>query len=196
MRIILGSKSARRKELMELLGFDFIVEAADTDEDVPNYDNSVDYVRQVTLRKGLSFKNKYPDDLVICADTIVCLDDQILGKPKDIDEARKMMLLLSGNRHIVLTGVFLHYKTYSKVFVERTEVDIAHLELPEIEAYIKTNEPYDKAGGYAIQGYFAKYIKGIKGDYYNVMGLPLCRLYQEIKTIETKFNCAFSRLEK
>jgi septum formation protein len=196
MKIILGSKSARRKELMELLGFDFIVESADTDETVPVYENSIDYVRQVTLRKGMSFKNKYPDDLVICADTIVCLDDIILGKPRDVDEARKMMLMLSGRQHEVLTGVFLHFQTYTKVFVERTEVEFARLELPEIEAYILTDEPYDKAGGYAIQGRFAKHIQGIRGDYYNVMGLPLHRLYQEIRKIETDFNCSFSRSEE
>ncbi|HEY8395517.1 MAG TPA: Maf family protein, partial [Bacilli bacterium] len=128
----------------------------------------------------------------ICADTIVVSGQKVLGKPQDINEARQMMETLSGKEHYVITGVFLHYKDYQKVFAEKTEVLIDKLTPEEIEAYINTSEPYDKAGGYGIQGIFGKHVRAIKGDYYNVMGLPINHLYREIKIIESKYQVSFS----
>lgn len=184
MNIVLGSKSSRRKELLELMGYNFIVDGIDIDEIVTNYKNSVDYVRKVAERKGKIVAKKYPESLVICADTIVVVDDKILNKPASIDEARNMIKLIENKSHFVLTGVYLRYKNKIKTFVEKTKVEIDKIEDIDIERYVNTTEPYDKAGGYAIQGIFAKHIKGIKGDYYNVMGLPINKLYREIKKLE------------
>jgi len=184
MKIILGSKSSRRKELLELMGYDFIVDGVDVDETITKYRSSKDYARKVALRKGRAVSRIYPDNLVICADTIVVTDDIILGKPRNKEEARMMIKKLENRTHYVLTGVYLNYKNNEKSFVQKTKVVIDKISDSEIEEFISTDEPYDKAGGYAIQGVFAKYIKEINGDYYNVMGLPINRLYQEIKYYE------------
>lgn len=192
MKIILGSKSERRKELLNLLGYDFVVVTKGVDEMLTGYLDSKDYVRQITLKKGLAIAPDYPNSLVICADTIVAIDHKILGKPKDEQDATRIIELLSGRKHQVLTGVFLKYKDEQKVFVEETTVEFVKLEANEISEYVATPEPYDKAGGYAIQGLFSKYVKSIEGDYYNVMGLPISRLYQEIKRLERKYQISIS----
>lgn len=183
MKIVLGSKSARRSELLKLIGYDFYVDFVDLDETIHDYKNSKDYVKQVVLRKGKAVSKKHKDELVICADTIVVVDDIILNKPVSINDARKMINLINDRTHQVMTAVFIKYKDYKKVFVEETKVVIDKISPEDIEAYINTDEPYDKAGGYAIQGIFAKHIKKINGDFYNVMGLPINRLNNEIKKI-------------
>lgn len=183
MKIVLGSKSARRSELLKLIGYDFYVDFVDLDEIIHDYKNSKDYVKQVVLRKGNAVSKKHNDELVICADTIVVVDDIILNKPVDINDARKMINLINDRTHQVMTAVFIKYKDYKKVFVEETKVVIDKISPEDIEAYINTDEPYDKAGGYAIQGIFAKHIKKINGDFYNVMGLPINKLNNEIKKI-------------
>lgn len=183
MKIVLGSKSARRKELLSLMGYDFIVHGVDTNEEIDGYKNSKDYVYQVVLRKGGIVSELHPNDLVICADTIVVVDDNILNKPHNINEAREMIKILAGRSHDVLTAVYLNYRNKNQIFIEKTKVVIDELSEAEIEEYVNTNEPYDKAGGYAIQGLFAKHIKSIKGDYYNVMGLPINKLYHKINEI-------------
>ncbi|MCR5691113.1 MAG: Maf family protein, partial [Eubacterium sp.] len=124
--------------------------------------------------------------LIIGADTVVAVDGQILGKPKDKKEAKAMMEALSARSHEVFTGVSLLYVEDGKIkeeksFAEKTQVMVAALSEEEIKAYIDTEEPYDKAGGYGIQGLFGKHIEGICGDYNNVVGLPVHRIYQEIK---------------
>lgn len=174
MKIVLGSKSARRKELLSLMGYDFIVHGVDTNEEIDVYKNSKDYVYQVVLRKGGIVSELHPNDLVICADTIVVVDDNILNKPHNINEAREMIKILAGRSHDVLTAVYLNYRNKNQIFIEKTKVVIDELSEAEIE---------DKAGGYAIQGLFAKHIKSIKGDYYNVMGLPINKLYHKINEI-------------
>jgi septum formation protein len=188
MQIVLGSKSSRRKELLGLMGYAFIVDGVDADEIITKYRSSIDYAKQVALRKGNLVSKKYPLDLVICADTIVVVDDKILNKPVNKEEARQMINLISNRSHYVLTGVYIKYLDYEKTFVEKTKVEIDDINDDEIEKYINSPEPYDKAGGYAIQGIFAKHIKAINGDYYNVMGLPINKLYQEIKKIENKYK--------
>lgn len=183
MKIVLGSKSARRKELLSLMGYDFIVHGIDADEEIKDYKNSKDYVYQVVLRKGKLVSELHPNELVICADTIVVVDDIILNKPQSVDKAKQMINLLAGRSHDVLTAVYLYYQNKHQVFVEKTKVTIDELSDKEIDDYVNTSEPYDKAGGYAIQGLFAKHIKSINGDYYNVMGLPINKLYHKINEI-------------
>ena len=121
------------------------------------------------------------DFVVISADTIVAIEGKILGKPKDKSDARQMLKTLSGRKHRVYTAVFVYnsLKDSYESFVEDTPVEVASLSSEEIEDYLEKKEPYDKAGAYAIQGYFSRYIVGIGGDYYNVMGLPVGRLYRD-----------------
>lgn len=183
MKIVLGSKSARRKELLELIGYDFYVDFVDLDEIIKEYIDPEDYVKQVVVRKGVAVSAKHSNELVICADTIVVVEDTILNKPANVDAAREMIKLINNRTHQVMTGVYLKYKEYEKIFVEKTIVEIDDISDEDIEAYINTSEPYDKAGGYAIQGLFAKHIKKINGDFYNVMGLPINKLNNEIKKI-------------
>lgn len=183
MKIVLGSKSLRRSELLKLLGYDFYVDFVDLDENVENYNDPQDYAVQVVQRKGEAVSNKHKDELVICADTIVVVDDIILGKPKDKEDARRMMKLLNNRSHSVITAVYIKYQNHDEVFTEETKVYIDNMSNEDIEAYISTNEPYDKSGGYAIQGLFSKHIRKINGDFYNVMGLPINKLNNKIKSI-------------
>jgi len=183
LKIILGSKSPRRRELLTQMGYKFATEQIEIDETVESFIDVKDYVSQIAKRKGRIISNKHPDDLVICADTIVALGETIFEKPKDKEDARRMIKGLSGRSHDVFTAVFLKLGDIEKTFVVRTRVEIDNMTDAEIEAYVSTDEPYDKAGAYAIQGKFGKYIKGIHGDYYNVMGLPICRLNREIEKL-------------
>lgn len=188
MKIVLGSKSARRKELLELIGYDFYVDFVELDEIVKEYKNPKDYVMQVVARKAQAVSAKHPNEIILCADTIVVVDDQILNKPANISEAREMIKLINNRKHLVMTAVYLKYLDYINSFVQKTIVEIDKMSDEDIENYIKTSEPFDKAGGYAIQGLFAKHIKKINGDYYNVMGLPINRLNNEIKKIKALFK--------
>lgn len=122
------------------------------------------------------------DELVLGADTVVVLDDKILGKPKDKDDAFNMIKALSGRVHSVFTGVCVVGKGVSMTFSEETKVEFLPLTDDEINAYINTDEPYDKAGAYGIQGLASKFIRGIQGDYFNVVGLPVSRIYEKIIT--------------
>lgn len=186
VKIVLGSKSTRRRELLELIGYDFYVDYVEIDESLNNYSDAYDYVQKVVRKKAEAISAKHKNEIVICADTIVVVDDIILGKPKDINAARDMINVINDKDHIVITGVFIKYKDIEVEFIEETSVFIDNISAEEIEEYINTDEPYDKAGGYAIQGLFAKHIKKINGDFYNVMGLPINRLNNEIKKIINK----------
>lgn len=180
MRLILGSASPRRKEILENAGYCFIIDVVNTVEDVKEKDPEL-YVKKTALKKGQATLKKHFDDLVISADTIVVLNDEILEKPKDKAEAYKMIKALQNNTHLVYTAVYIGTYEQEKVIIGKTAVSIASMTDEEINEYIATSEPFDKAGGYAIQGVFAKYIEKIDGDYYNVMGLPLHLTYLELK---------------
>lgn len=173
--IILGSKSPRRQEILKMAGYDFKVVVSDIDENV-DADNITDMSLKIAKKKCEAIYKDYKDDIIICADTIVVLDNIVLGKPKDKDDARYMINMIQGRSHEVYTSVIVRYKDFEKEFLETTKVYVRSLSKDEIEAYINMKEPYDKAGAYAIQGYFGKYIEKIDGDYYNVMGLPICNL--------------------
>ena len=180
MDIILASKSPRRRALLEQMGVrDFRIVTPDIDEHMDRDLPPAELVRQISLEKAQAVAAQAdPNTVVIAADTVVALDGVVLGKPADKEEAFRMLSLLSGNRHQVYTGltVLRGEQVFSQW--EETAVTFRSLTAEEIEAYIATGEPMDKAGAYGIQGYGALFIEGINGDYYNVMGLPVCRLGQ------------------
>ena len=186
VKIILASASPRRKELLEQIGVDFEIAVSDKETEIDCMD-PVEACRKQAYNKALDIveksRLKYGDEdfVVISADTIVAIEGKILGKPKDKSDARQMLKTLSGRKHRVYTAVFVYnsLKDSYESFVEDTPVEVASLSSEEIEDYLEKKEPYDKAGAYAIQGYFSRYIVGIEGDYYNVMGLPVGRLYRE-----------------
>ena len=180
MDIILASKSPRSRALLEQMGVrDFRIVTPDIDEHMDRDLPPAELVRQISLEKAQAVAAQAdPNTVVIAADTVVALDGVVLGKPADKEEAFRMLSLLSGNRHQVYTGltVLRGEQVFSQW--EETAVTFRSLTAEEIEAYIATGEPMDKAGAYGIQGYGALFIEGISGDYYNVMGLPVCRLGQ------------------
>ena len=180
-KLVLASESPRRQELIQLLGLRAEIHPSGIAEDVTEADPSL-LVQKLAFQKAEDVAKQYPKDyLVIGADTVVFFEDRILGKPKSEEDAYRMLSALSGRAHQVYTGVSLHFQGKKMGFYEKTEVQFARLTEREIWDYIESKEPMDKAGAYGIQGRFAPFVKGIAGDYYNVMGLPLARLYQALK---------------
>lgn len=193
MKIILASKSPRRKELLSQVGYTYECVVSEKEENTDAVQPS-DVVKELSQQKAEDVCAKIEkegqmeeDCLVIGADTIVAKDSEIFGKPKDTEDARRILSALQGREHSVWTGVTLIYlrdgKKKKKVFAEETKVHMYSMSEQEIEEYIRTKEPEDKAGAYAIQGYAAKFIKKIDGDYNNVVGLPVARIYQELKKL-------------
>ena len=178
--MILASKSPRRKELLSMLGLEFTVAAADIDETMPRGMPTEKAMAAVCKRKAAAVAASYPGELIIAADTIVVLGEVILGKPKTKEEAANMLRALSGNTHMVLTACCLWKDGITRTFVEKTNVRFRQLSYREIDAYIATGSPMDKAGAYGIQDQAAIFVEALEGDYYNVMGLPLCRLSEEL----------------
>jgi len=180
-KVVLASASPRRQELIQLLGLKAEIHPSGIAEDVTEADPSL-LVQKLAFQKAEDVAKQYPKDyLVIGADTVVFFEDRILGKPKSEEDAYRMLSALSGRAHQVYTGGSLHFQGKKMGFYEKTEVQFARLTEREIWDYIESKEPMDKAGAYGIQGRFAPFVKGITGDYYNVMGLPLARLYQALK---------------
>lgn len=177
--IILASKSPRRLELMKHITEDFIVKSADADETLPRGISPEEAVLRLSAIKAEPFRND--EDTVIGADTVVALGRKILGKPKNDDDARAMLRSLSGKTHSVFTGVTIIHSQESTSFAVQTKVSFYELSDEDIERYIKTGEHRDKAGSYGIQGYGSLFVKEIKGDYFNVVGLPIGKLNKELK---------------
>ena len=186
MRVVLASKSPRRREILELLGLDFDVVVADTDEFCDCADPG-DRVETLALQKGsavltnLSEQGDLADTLIIACDTLVYAEGEFLGKPRDRDDARRMLELLSGKSHEVWSGIYLYFDGKTVTSSESTEVVFAEMSDEEISAYIDSTEPFDKAGAYAVQGGTSRYILGLQGDYFNVVGLPVNLLYTTLK---------------
>lgn len=185
MSIILASASPRRHDLLNLIGLDHRVISAAVDESLTPGLAPDEQVRQLARRKAAAVAAHYPKDTIIAADTIVVLDDKIYGKPQDEADAARMLGELSGRTHQVYTGVAVRRAETTSSFAEMTEVTFYPLSAAEITAYIATGEPLDKAGAYGIQGYGAVGVRGIVGDYFNVMGLPVARLVRELRKLET-----------
>jgi len=201
IRIILASASPRRAELLRQIGYDFEVMEADVDE---SYTASAPsrIVKELAEKKGAAilasldsdatFQNQEPNKpvLILAADTIVYLDGKVLNKPKDEMEAYAMLSSLKGRKHEVFTGVCLillwNGKKKTKLFYEKSEVYVASMRDDEIRSYIATGDPFDKAGAYGIQGPFAKHIERIKGDYFNIVGLPLHAVYTNAEMLVEK----------
>lgn len=179
--LILGSKSPRRKEILSSVGIDFKVIIKEVEEDI-SCNDYLEYPKLTAIKKANALIDEVSDeDCILCCDTIVYINDSILGKPHNKSEAYEMIKLLQGNSHYVVTGVFLGNKKKSYTFSVATKVTVSKMCEDEILEYINTTEPYDKAGGYAIQGIFGKFIESIDGDYYNVVGLPINSIYKYLK---------------
>lgn len=177
MGIILASKSPRRQELLRKLGVDFSILTEDVDERMdPGLPPQEEVARVSALKAAAVLPQVAPDDLVLCADTIVVLDGQVMGKPKDEDDAFAMLRRLSGRTHTVYTAVTVCRGSRQTTVCEATDVTFRPLSDREIRAYIATGDPMDKAGAYGVQGGASCFVSGLCGDYYNVMGLPLCRV--------------------
>ena len=182
MRLILASASPRRAELLRAAGIDVDVRPADVDESVQPGEAPDRYASRVALAKARSISLEAPDRFVLGADTVVVVDDRILGKPTDSADARRMLRALSGRSHVVMTAVILIRGAGLRgemldAQVERTVVEFAPLTSHEIERYAATAEPMDKAGGYAIQGLASRFVTRIEGSYSNVVGLPVSLVY-------------------
>ena len=182
MQLILASASPRRKELLGLFHIPFVIRVADIDETMDDTKSPFDEVARVSRLKALAVERQ-ADDIVIAADTIVVCSGKVLGKPGSEAEAVSMLQLLSGRDHQVMTGCTVLHGDRTETFTEVTDLHFRDLSRKEIEAYVASGEPMDKAGSYGIQGGAALFCERMAGDYYNVMGLPVCRLGQVLKQI-------------
>ena len=182
MNVILASQSPRRRELLGLFPFSFTVAVADIDETMDPEASAFDEVARVSRLKALSV-SRNPEDVVIAADTVVVCEEQVLGKPKDRDDAFRMLRMLSGRDHQVMTGMTVLQGETCVSCTEVTDIHFRPLSDQEILSYIATGEPMDKAGGYGIQGGAALFAEKIVGDYFNVVGLPVCKLGQLLRQI-------------
>lgn len=184
MALILASNSPRRTEILRLAHIKHQVIPSTCLEIVPDGLSLFEVVENLSYQKASDVAKDYPNDVILGADTIVAIDGQILGKPHHEQEAIQMLQSLSGKTHQVVTGITIIYQGKVKTFHEVTKVAVIPLTMSQILDYIQKENVYDKAGSYAIQGSFCTYISKIEGDYYNVVGLPICRVYQELKEFE------------
>jgi septum formation protein len=182
MQLILASQSPRRKELLGLFHIPFTVQVADIDEAMDPGQDPAQEVARVSKLKAMAV-GREPEDVVIAADTIVVLGGQILGKPTDEAHARAMLTALSGRDHQVMTGVTVLKGSTCLTHTEVTDIHFRPLSQKEIAGYVATGEPMDKAGAYGIQGGAALFADKLQGDYYNVMGLPVCRLFLMLRAV-------------
>ncbi len=182
MSIILASQSPRRKELLDLFHLPFEIRVADIDETMDSRKSPFDEVARVSRAKAQAIPRE-ENDVVIAADTIVVCSGQVLGKPRDEADAMRMLSLLSGRDHQVMTGMTVLRGEKCVSCTEVTDIHFRTLSEKEIRNYVATGEPMDKAGSYGIQGGAALFAEKMVGDYYNVMGLPVCRLGMILKEI-------------
>ena len=175
MELILASQSPRRKELLGLFKLPFVIRVADIDETMDDLASPFDEVARVSRKKAMAVE-RTREDIVIAADTIVVCENKVLGKPRDPQEAVDMLTLLSGRDHQVMTGMTVLRGDICLSCTEVTDIHFRDLSQKEIAAYVATGEPMDKAGAYGIQGGAALFAEKMVGDYYNVMGLPVCKL--------------------
>ena len=182
MAVILASQSPRRKELMGLFQIPFTVRVADIDEAMDPEKPVYDEVARVSSQKAAAVQAA-PEDVVIAADTVVVCEGKVLGKPRDEEDAAAMLRLLSGREHQVMTGMTVLHRGKTVCCTEVTQIRFKLLTDREIRAYIQTGEPMDKAGAYGIQGGAALFVERICGDYFNVVGLPVCKLGKILKEV-------------
>lgn len=180
-KLVLASGSPRRAEIMRSVGWDFIKDVPDIDESERAGESPEDYVQRLAREKVEAISVSHQDEIVLGADTTVVIDGEIIGKPVDVADARRMIGLLSGNWHEVLTGVAIVRDGRSSVGLQRTKVKFASLNDDEIDFLVEKGDPLDKAGAYAVQAQAALFIEAIEGDYWNVVGLPISLVYRMIR---------------
>ncbi len=182
-KIILASASPRRRELLAMMGLDFEVLPSLIDESIRQGEEPVEHVLRLSREKTTEPAALYPEAWIIGADTIVTIDGEILGKPSSGEEAKKMLKKLSGRKHRVFTGIAILRQATAAFLSKAVASDVLFKEIPEEEIgwYVHTGEPRDKAGGYALQGSGAFFVREIRGSYTNVIGLPLCELVELLK---------------
>ncbi|MCC6933751.1 MAG: septum formation protein Maf [Deltaproteobacteria bacterium] len=202
--IILASASPRRKELLELVDVKFIVDPADIDESAVANENAERMVKRLAMTKAQVCAHRHPSKFVLAADTVVVLPEekdqpeQILGKPVDENDARRMLNLLHGRKHCVISAYALCCLEKQVALVKAVSADV-HFRVmtsDEIDAYILTKEPMDKAGAYGVQGKGAAFISQVKGSYSNVVGLPLCEVLEDLKALGLWSTGSFTRVNE
>jgi septum formation protein len=181
MRLVLASASARRRELLEAAGVAFVVDPAAVDETRLPDEAPEEYALRVARDKVHAGRARHPHDAVLGADTIVLIDGAVLGKPATPAEAVAMLKRLSGRSHDVITGVVVAWPGHERSVVERTRVRFASLSDADVQDYVATGEPMDKAGAYAIQGLAGRFVTSIEGSYSNVVGLPVAAVLQMLR---------------
>ncbi len=180
-KLILASQSPRRRELISILGLPFAVVGPKCEEVMDTTLPINEQIEKLAYDKAMSVLDENMDNIVIGSDTVVVCDGVVLGKPKDEEDAKNMLRMLSGNTHAVITGVAILSDSHQEIFSVATLVTFNEMTEEEIQSYVATKEPMDKAGAYGIQGKGALYIRNIEGDYYSVMGLPVSSIYDALK---------------
>lgn len=181
--LLLASKSPRRKTILEECEIPFICDSKEIVETIDPEQSIEHAIEQIAYQKACIMKPDYPEYVILGCDTMVILEDTPLGKPKNREDAKRMLLALSGKTHRVVSGVAILYQDKQLLFHETTQVSFYPLEEAFLTDYLDSEEPYDKAGAYGIQGKGKLMVKEIRGDYFNVMGLPASRIYQELKKL-------------
>ncbi len=182
--LVLASASPRRAELLRNAGVRFTVDPAHVPEQPLAGEPPIDYAQRLARAKALAVLARHPGDAVLGADTLVVIDEHLLEKPADADDAARMLRLLSAHTHQVITGVCLVAPGFERTEAEVTRVTFSQISDEEIAAYIRTGEPMDKAGAYGIQGIASRWVTGIEGCYFNVVGLPVARVYRLLREAE------------
>jgi len=180
-QLVLASGSPRRAEILNSVGWTFTKDVPDIDESEREGELPEDYVQRLAEEKAQAVSHLHPDSIILAADTTVVIDEQIIGKPVDLEDARRMLSMLSGRWHDVLTGVAINKNGNIAIGMERTGVKFAEMNEAEIEYLAKMSDPLDKAGAYAVQAQAALFIEQIRGDYWNVVGLPISLVYRLLK---------------
>jgi len=177
-KLVLASGSPRRSEILESVGWEFTRDVPDIDESESPGESAETYVQRLAQTKAETIAARHVGEIVLGADTTVVVDDQIIGKPVDSEDARRMLKMLSGNWHEVLTGVAIVNNGETSVGLQNTRVKFAKMSEAEIDFLVEKGDPLDKAGAYAVQAQAALFIEGIEGDYWNVVGLPISLVYK------------------
>ena len=179
-KLVLASGSPRRSEIMNSVGWEFTKDVPDIDEAERTGETPEDYVRRLAKEKAETIARSHPGEIVLAADTTVVIGTQLIGKPKDLADARRMLEMLSGNWHEVLTGIAVMKNGAVELGLQRTRVKFARMSGAEVDFLVEKGDPLDKAGAYAVQAQAALFIEGIEGDYWNVVGLPIGLVYEMV----------------
>lgn len=182
LMLVLASQSPRRKEILERAGFEIVVRPSHVPEERLDEESPQQYVQRLAGEKARAV-DRAAGETVLAADTVVVIDEHILEKPLNDDDSSRMLRLLSGRRHVVLTGISIVHESGQHTSYAETEVEFAQLSDDEISEYVSSGEPRDKAGAYAIQGLASKFVTGLSGCYFNVVGLPVSLVYRELRRL-------------